>query len=113
MKRILLALVATAAFATTIGVMPAGTSTAEARPWVRAGVRVALPPYRPYYRSYYRPYYYGGYYQPYYYGGYYPRPAHIEVISPAGLAPSSRYSNRRSASGRVGFPCRSCRASVA
>ena len=64
MKRILLALVAAAAFATTVGVMPAASSPLEARPWVRAGVRAALPPYRPYYRGYYRPYA-----RPYYYGG--------------------------------------------
>ena len=72
MKRIILALVATIAFATTVGISPVSPSTAEARPWVRAGVRAALPPYRPYYGGgYYRPYYGGGYYRPYYYGGYY------------------------------------------
>lgn len=70
MKRILLALVASAAFAIPLGISPVTSSTAEARPWVRAGVRIAAPPYRPYYRpyygGYYRPYYYGGYYRPYY-----------------------------------------------
>ena len=69
MKRILLAIVAAAAFATTVGVLPATTSTAEARPWIRAGVAV-----RPYYRGYYRPYYgyrsYRSYYRPYYGYGY-------------------------------------------
>ena len=76
MKHILLALAATVAFVTTVGISPVTSTTAEARPWVRAGVRAALPPYRPYYRSYYyggyyRPYYYGGYYRPYYSGYYY------------------------------------------
>ena len=76
MKRILLALVAAASFALTVGISPV-SSTTEARPWVaaRAAVRVAPPYYRPYrpyygyYRPYYRPYYYG-YYRPYY-SGYY------------------------------------------
>lgn len=81
MKRILLAVAAAAAFFTTVGVTPVTSTTAEARPWVRAGVRFAVPPYRPYYNRPYRyyggyggynqPYYYGGYYQPYYSGYYY------------------------------------------
>jgi hypothetical protein len=73
MRRILLALVAAIAFATTVGVSPISSSTAEARPWVRA--RVGVGGYgRPYYRTYYRPYY-RTYYRPYSYGGYgYNRP---------------------------------------
>ena len=64
MKRILLALVAAAAFTATSGVTPVASSTAEARPFVRVGVYS-----RPYYRAAYRPYYNGGYSRSYY-GGY-------------------------------------------
>ena len=80
MKRVLLALVAAAAFAFTVG----STGTADARPFVRVGVGYGGyygggpygyggygGAYRPYYGNYgYRPYV-GGYnvYRPYY-GGY-------------------------------------------
>ena len=69
MKRILLSLVAAIAFAATIGITPVASTPTEARPWVRAGVRAALPPYGAYYRPYY-----GGYYRPYYRGYYQQRP---------------------------------------
>jgi hypothetical protein len=68
MKRILLALVAAAAFACTVGT----AGSADARPFVRFGVG-----YGPGYGAYYgRPYGYGGYggaYRPYY-GAYGYRP---------------------------------------
>jgi hypothetical protein len=85
MKRILLALVAAAAFALTVGT----AGTADARPFVRIGYGSGYGGYyggnggyyRPYYGAYgYRPYvnsyrvsrpYYGGYgYGGYGYGGY-------------------------------------------
>ena len=64
MKRILLALIAAAAFAFTVGT----SGTADARPYVRVGVG-----FGPSYGAYYRPYGSGGYgYGGYGYGAYRP-----------------------------------------